>query len=141
MISKSGIRATDAIYEAFARGDIEAVLAQLDPAVEWRLAEGHPYSPDGEPWVGHEALVESFFARVCADWDPFAVTVTSVHDAGDSVVAEVRYTGTFKPTGRSLDAQGCHVWKVRDGKVTSFQQYLDTGRVQAVMGSALLYRP
>ena len=31
------------IYDAFERGDVAAVLAQLDGAVEWRLAEGHPY--------------------------------------------------------------------------------------------------
>ena len=133
MISKSGIRATDAIYEAFERGDVPAILAQLDPAVEWRLAEGHPYSPEGKAWVGHTAIVENFFARAGADWDEFAVAPTRVHEAGDSVVVEVRYSGKFRPTGRDLDAQGCHVWTLREGKVTAFQQYVDTRQLQAVM--------
>ena len=133
MIPKSGTRTTKTIYEAFARGDVPAVLAQFDPAVEWRLAEGHPYSPDGQAWVGHEAVVENFFARAGADWDRFAVAPTRVHEAGDSVVVEVRYSGTFRPTGRDLDAQGCHVWTLREGKVTAFQQYVDTSQLQAVM--------
>ena len=125
---------TRAIYEEFANGDVAAVLAHLDPGVEWRLAEGHPYSPAGEAWVGHAAVVDNFFARAGADWRGFGVAVRALHDAGEVVVAEVRYSGTFAATGRALDAQGCHVWRLRDGKVASFQQYVDTRRLQAVMG-------
>lgn len=125
-------RVAKAIYQAFERGDLAAVLAQLDPAVEWRLAEGHPFSPTGEAWVGHDA-VEKFLAQTGAEWDPFAVTRTALHDAGETVVVEVRYSGTFGPTGRQLDAQGCHIWSLREGKVTKFQQYVDTSQLQAVM--------
>jgi ketosteroid isomerase-like protein len=53
------------------------------------------------------------------------------------VVVEARYTGTYRATGRSLDAQACHVWRVADGKVTHFQQYLDTARMQDAMGARL----
>ena len=57
------------------------------------------------------------------------------HDAGDTVVVEGRYTGTYKATGKSLDAQVTHIWSLRDGKVTSFQQYVDTAQLQEVMGA------
>jgi ketosteroid isomerase-like protein len=50
-------------------------------------------------------------------------------------VVEARYTGTFKKTGKGLDAQVCHVWKIRDGKITSFQQYADTAQLQDVEGA------
>ena len=36
--------------------------------------------------------------------------------SGSVVVVEARYTGTYKQTGKKLDAQVCHVWKMRDGK-------------------------
>ena len=42
---------------------------------------------------------------------------------------------TFKPTGKSMDTQVCHVWDIKDGKVTRFQQYVDTAKLHAVMGS------
>lgn len=51
-----------------------------------------------------------------------------------AVVVEARYTGTFKETGKELDAQVCHIWKIRDGKVASFQQYVDTAQLQDVEG-------
>jgi uncharacterized protein len=56
------------------------------------------------------------------------------YDAGSVVVVEARYTGTYKGTGKNLDAQVCHVWKIRDGKVASFQQYVDTAQLQEVIG-------
>ena len=65
----------------------------------------------------------------------FAVYPGECHDAGSVVVVEARYTGTYKQTGKKLDAQVCHVWKIRDGKVTSFQQYVDTAQLQDVEGA------
>jgi len=129
----SSVRVVLAIYDAFGRGDVPAMLSHLDPEVEWRLAEGHPYSPAGESWVGHAAVVENFLARAAADWDDFRVAVRRLYDAGDAVVAEVRYAGTFTPTGRTLDAQGCHVWRMHAGRVLAFQQYVDTSRLRAVV--------
>lgn len=141
MASDSGHPAPDrsqiprVIYDAFRRGQVEEILAQLDPAVEWRLAEGHPYSPAGEAWVGHAEVVDRFFARAGAEWDEFAVALTGYHEVGDTVVVEVRYSGTCKATGRELDAQGCHLWKLRNGKVAAFQQYVDTSQLRTVMGT------
>jgi ketosteroid isomerase-like protein len=34
-----------------------------------------------------------------------------------------------------MDIQVCHVWKVSDGKIKSFQQYIDTARLQAIMSA------
>lgn len=70
------------------------------------------------------------------EWDGFTVHPKVFHDAEDAVVVEGRYTGTYKPTGRDLDAQMTHVWRLRDGKVTSFQQYVDTAQMREVMGSS-----
>jgi ketosteroid isomerase-like protein len=49
---------------------------------------------------------------------------------------EARYTGTYKATGRSLDAQVCHVWDVTGGKIARFPQYVDTAKVRHVMGAS-----
>jgi uncharacterized protein len=46
---------------------------------------------------------------------------------------EGRYTGKYKPTAKTMDTQVCHVFDIRDGKVTRFQQYVDTAKLQNVM--------
>jgi ketosteroid isomerase-like protein len=49
---------------------------------------------------------------------------------------EGRYTATNKATGKSIDAQACHVLGFRDGKLASFQQYVDTGQLQAATAAS-----
>ena len=122
------------LYDAFGRGDIPAVMGAMDPDIEWREAEGNPYEPTGNPWRGPDEVLQKLFMRLGTEWDGFTVFPKEFHDAGDTVVVEVRYGGTNKATGKSIDAQACHVFRVRDGKITSFQQYVDTAQLQDVMG-------
>ena len=131
----SNVQFAKEIYAAFSRGDIPTVLAGFHPEVQWRQAEGNPYQPDGASWVGPQAVLEKLFMRIAAEWDGFTVTVRALHDAGEHVVMEGRYTGTYKPSGRSVDAQVCHVLRFREGKLLGFQQYVDTGQLQAVMAT------
>ena len=129
------IETVQGAYEAFGRGDIPAVLAAFDPQIEWREAEGNPYQPSGDPWKGPDAIVENLFMKLGAEWEGFTVTPHAIYEAGEVVVAECRYNGTYNATGKSIDAQFCHIWKLSDGKITSFQQYGDTAQLQDVMGA------
>jgi uncharacterized protein len=124
------------IYQAFRQGDLPAVLSRFHADAEWRLAEGHPYAANGEAWIGPEEIRRRFFMRAGGEWEGFTIAPRRWHDAGDTVVLECRYAGIYRPTGRRLDAQACHVWAVRDGKIQRFQQYIDTAQVRAVMGFA-----
>ena len=123
------------LYDAFARGDIPAVLGAMSPGIKWYEAENNPYMPSGEAWVGPDAVLNNLFMRLGTEWGGFNVHPKLFHGAGDSVIVEARYSGTYKATGKSIDAQACHVWDIKDGKVTSFQQYLDTAKIQDAMGT------
>ena len=130
----SGVDMIAGLYQAFGDGDIPTVLGAMDPAVRWHEAEGNPYRPGGEPLVGPDSVLNNLFVKLAEEWDGFAVHPETFHKSGDMVVVEGRYTGTYKATGKPLDAQVCHVWTIEDGKVTKFQQYTDTGQFQDVMG-------
>jgi ketosteroid isomerase-like protein len=121
------------LYESFGRGDMPSVLGAMSPGIRWHQAEGNPYQPSGVPWVGPDAIVNNLFMKLGTEWDGFTVHPKSFYGAGDTVVVEGRYTGAYKPTGRSIDAQFCHIWDVKDGKVTRFQQYIDTAQMQGAM--------
>ena len=131
----SNVTTMQKLYAAFGRGDIGTVIGGMDPNIEWREAENNPYQPSGEPWVGPDAIVNNLFVKLGTDWDGFTVSPKDFHDAGDTVVVEGRYTGSYKATGKSLDAQVTHVWRFRNGKVVSFRQYVDTAQLQDVMGA------
>ena len=131
----NNVRLVQDLYDAFGRGDVSAVLARFDAKIAWSEAEGNPYQPGPDPWIGPQAVLENLFVRLGGEWSEFTVRPEHYHDAGSTVVVEGRYTGTFTGTGKTLDAEMCHVWRVRDGKVTSFQQYVDTAQLRAVMGA------
>jgi len=116
----SNVQLAQDLYEAFNRGDIATVLGMFDPS--------------GSPWIGGEAITQNLFMKIPSDFDGFTVHPKEFHDAGDTVVVELRYSGTGKATGKPLDAQVCHVLKFRDDKLTSFQQFVDTAQLHEVMG-------
>lgn len=121
----SNVDIVKGIYDAFARGDVPAVLGTFDPGIQWREAEGFLYA-DRNPYMGPQAVAEGLFQRLVSDIEGLTVAPENIIDAGDTVVAEGRYTGTIGATGTSVDAQFAHVWEFRDGRVVRFQQYTDT---------------
>jgi ketosteroid isomerase-like protein len=134
-MSDQNVALVRSIYEAFGRGDIPAVLGAMSPDMEWREAENFPYA-DGNPYRGHEALLNGVFVRLAGEWDGYSALPEEFLDAGDTVVVLGRYTGGFKATGKRIDAQMAHVWRVRDGKVVRFHQYVDTLQIARATGAA-----
>jgi hypothetical protein len=113
-------------------GDIPGVVGRMSPDMVWNEAENFPYA-DGNPYRGPEVILGGVFGRLGAEWDGFAALPEEFLDAGDTVVVLGRYRGTCKATGRGMDAQLAHVWRVADGKAVRFQQYTDTLQAARVM--------
>lgn len=121
-------------YAAFGHGDIDAVIATMHPDIEWREAENSPWHAPG----GHHGPAEvlsNVFARISRDFDRFEVHPTRFHDAGETIVVEGRYRARAGAASDALDAQVCHVWTVRDGKLAGFQQYTDTWQFAQVIST------
>jgi ketosteroid isomerase-like protein len=123
-----------AIYQAFASGDIPGVVARMAPEMEWREAENFPYA-DGNPYRGPDAILGGVFARLASEWDGFAALPEQFLDAGDRIVVLGRYRGTFKATGRGIDAEMAHIWQVENGKAVRFRQLVDTLHVARATGA------
>jgi ketosteroid isomerase-like protein len=119
-----------ALYGAFLRGDIAAVLAGLHPEVSWTEAAGFPY---GGTYVGPQAVMERVFTRLGAEWKGFSAVPHQFVTEGDTVVVLGEYTGTFRATGKNFRAAFAHVWKVENDKVVRFHQHTDTAIVRAAM--------
>ena len=122
------------LYAAFGRGEMPTVLGAMHPEIEWREAEGNPYMPSGEPFVGPDQVLNKLFLRLNDEWEDFEVKPETYHDAGDTLVVEGRYSGVYKETGKKQDSPFCHVWTYDDGKISKFQQYTNTAALQEVMG-------
>lgn len=128
------------IYAAFAKGDVPAVLGAFDPQIRWMEAENF-FLADRNPYVGPMTVATGVFQRLVEQIDGFGVYPEHYHEAGDAVVVEGRYRGTMKPAGVAADSQCAHIWRLRDGKITGFQQYVDTKQwADAASGGTALTR-
>ncbi|HEV3333510.1 MAG TPA: nuclear transport factor 2 family protein [Bryobacteraceae bacterium] len=121
------------MYEAFARGDVPAVLALLDTQIEWNEAENFIYA-DKSPYIGPQAVLEGVIMRLGGEWNGFSAVPEEILGSGDTAIAFGRYRGTYKATGNRINAQFAHVFKFRDGKIVTFQQYTDTAQVRDAVG-------
>ena len=121
-----------AAYAAFGRNDPSVLFGAMDPAIMWNEAAGNPLA-DRNPYVGPQAVGEGVFARLLAAIDNFTAVPSTIIDGGDHVVVLGNYGGTLKASGAALDAQYCHVYRFRDGKAVTFQQYTDTAQWARLM--------
>ena len=118
-------------YRAFGRGDMDAVLADMDEGIEWQQAQGLPH---GGTYRGISEVRRNVFDPLDRDWwSEFSAEPDELLDAGDEIVALGRYRGVAKETGKVLDVPFVHVWSLRDGKAWRFRQFLDTaGWIEAL---------
>ncbi len=123
-MSADNVALVRGIYDNFAEGDIPAVLATMDPAIEW-VESSQTYLPHHGTHHGPAQVAATVFGMVVEHFDEFVVVGEVFHDAGDVVVVEGRAVGKAK-TGAVLDARAAWVWTVRDGLVTANHNYHDT---------------
>ena len=121
-----------AVYDAFAKSDIPGVLGVLSADIAWTEAEGFPY---GGTYHGPKAVLEGVFMRLGSEWIGFAAVPHEFIDGGDTIVVLGKYSGTYKKTNKSFQADFAHVWKLREGKAVRFVQYVDTLVVQRAVDS------
>lgn len=121
----SPVETIKAAYAAFGRNDPSVLFGAMDPAIEWNEAEGSPLAK-GNPYRGAQKIGEGVFGPLLAAIDSFTAKPDTFIDGGDDVVVVGRYGGTMKASGARMDAPFCHVYRFRDGKMVSFQQFTDT---------------
>jgi ketosteroid isomerase-like protein len=127
----TNVEATRRAYEAFSRGDMDGVVADMHSEIEWHQAEGLPH---GGLYHGLEEVRRAIFDPLDEQWwDEFAADPYEFLDAGEHVVVLGRYRGRAKRTGKLLDVPFVHVWTYTGDRATRFRQFLDTaGWVEAL---------
>lgn len=122
----------DGLYKAFSAGDVPAVLGAMDAKIVWYEAEGNPYA-DKNPYIGPDAILNGVFGRVLADHEYFTLEDIELHEmSNNKVLATLRYDAKHK-NGNAYNAQVAHLWTLKDGKITAFQQYVDTKKLDDAM--------
>jgi uncharacterized protein len=124
-------------YGALGRGDIPAVVAMMNPAIEWHEPGLRGYPPPGgdRVFLGPSSVVRSVFAALPETWENLTAAPEEFLGTGERVAVVGRYTGTAKESGRALEAPFVHVWTVRDGALCRFENYTDTAKILHALGA------
>ena len=98
--------------------------------VSWTEAKGFPYAGT---YIGLENVTQNVFNRLATEWIDYKFTPEDYLESTDKVVAYGTYTGTNKITGKSFSARVAHLWKLKEGKIISFEQFVDSQVVNDAM--------
>lgn len=121
-----------AAFEAFNRGDMEAVLAFLDPEVEVFADE---VVGNAGTYRGRDGFLE-WNREWMEAWDDFRVELGELEDLdGENVLIQVTQVGRGKDSGIEIAQEFVYLFQVLDGHVVRLHLYSDRESALAAAGS------
>ena len=108
------------LYEAYGRGELDAVLAELADDVDW-AAEAASTSV---PWYGRyhgKNEVPGFFEAIATNVDVTEFELVGCTSNDTDVVATIRWSYRVRSTGKTATMYMQHWWRFADGKIVFFR--------------------
>lgn len=106
-------------YEAFARGDGDAALRDLDVEVEVYPPKGFPGAASFHGRKAFRAYVE----RWLESWDEYRMTPEEFIEAGDQVLVIYGAVGRRQGSGVEVESRFGHVWTILDGNAVRIEMF------------------
>jgi ketosteroid isomerase-like protein len=117
-VSQENVEIVRRGYEAYARGDVAAMLADVDPGLITYREE-----PDGATFTGRDGLLKAI-AEWVEDFDGFEMTAEELIDANDrQVLVHVHQTAIGSQSGAPIEGDFWFVHTLSDSKVTRLDMF------------------
>lgn len=129
MSEKENIEVVQKAYQSFKSRNIPALLNLLSDDVTWQLPEMENV-PFGGLREGREQ-VAGFFTALGDSQESLSFEPREFVAQNDKVVALGRYTWRVKANGQEYGGEWAHVFTVRDGRISGFNEYMDTAAAVA----------
>jgi len=120
-------------FKALGEGDVPRAMALLADDVRWTYHGPTDVIPWAGTFTGPEG-VGAFFGKFGAVADPIEMTTHSIVEAGGLVYARGIERSKVKATGKEYGVEWVHVIAAADGRITTFDEYLDSATVAAALG-------
>jgi ketosteroid isomerase-like protein len=127
---KSPLDIIRATYEGPSEENGKNLLLALAPNATWTEAAGFPYAGT---YTGAEDIIANVFQRLAAEWIDYRAQVHTYLADGDRVAAFGVYSGTYRETGKAMTATFAHLYLIKDGKIASMEQYVDSAMVREAL--------
>ena len=123
MSEQQNVEVVQQAYAAFGRGDLEGILALLDPQVAWRTP-GPPDLPSAGMRRGVNAVRE-FFGKLLNTFEITNFEPTDFLAQGDKVVVLGTSLERVRATGTAIEFRWVHVFTIRNGRIVAFEEPAD----------------
>jgi uncharacterized protein len=134
VITMDSVQLVQSIYAAFARGDIDSILAAIDPNIVWISNADPALLPFGGERRGIDG-VRSFFRELAANIALDSFQPREFLGGLDFVAVLGRSISRSRATDEPFEDDWMHLVRIRHGKVTEFRLFNDThALVQAHFG-------
>ena len=120
-------------YEGSSEQNGKNLLAVLAQDAKWTEAAGFPYAGT---YIGAEEISSKVFHRLATEWSAYRVKVHTYLSDGDQVAAFGVYSGVYLDTGKSMSASFAHLYRLKEGKIVSMEQYVDSAMVHRAMSGS-----
>ena len=128
---------TERAFEAFNRGDRNRIIDadDFDEDVEWVDPE--------LPVLHGVSEIRGFLETFARAFPDAKLTIRNAIECDNAAVLEITWTGThlgplpmgaIPATGKRVEVQACHVFKIRDGKIVHVRVYSDNVKLMAQLG-------
>ncbi len=119
-------------YEAANGGEIPRSIELLADDVTWTNIGTTPFSGT---FVGKQAVMDKLLVRVLRRLERgIQTTIENMIGEGEYVVVQSRGRAMTRG-GEAYNNTYCHVFRVRDGRIISVTEYMDTELVTRVLGA------
>lgn len=123
-MSQENVEAFKAVIEAINRRDWDALLAGLDPDVEWHPTSLAPWAGEAVVYRGHEA-VRQWFKDVEEVFPQLHSEFPEIRDLGDRVVAIGKIRTRGEASGAETELPVAYVIEYENRKAKRVWSYLD----------------
>jgi ketosteroid isomerase-like protein len=126
----SNVDIVRAAFDAFGRGDFDAVLEICDPEIVVR-------DPDrtGTAFRGIEGL-RRFWEEWFENWQEYRVEPKEFEEHGDEILVHAEQSGRGNLSGVEISQDFFNVIRLRDGRVLEYRIYTDREGALASLGAA-----
>jgi ketosteroid isomerase-like protein len=123
-MSQENVEAFKRGLEAGNRGDVETLLDELDPKVEWHSALHALMGGEQTVFRGHDG-VRKMMRDLYETFGEIQIEITEIRDLGDRLVAIGRNRARGKASGAEIVTPFAFVTEIKDGKTISVRGYLN----------------
>jgi ketosteroid isomerase-like protein len=121
-MSEENVEVIRTAYDAFERGDLDAVSQLQSPAIEWQTSVEDPDAATHRGRAAVRRYIEGYmetFPGLRAELEE------CVEAPGDRVLATVRYTGRARASGMEMDWRQWLIYTFKDGLIVRSEEYFD----------------